>query len=116
MRMTLSYVLVTLIAAFVFEVLRYILFLLVPLPPVPWYVLLGVDIFLPVAVPLSRRLCLATGAYGQGITTSHGLSKSIKGEPKQSVKESRGVIGHENPLTKWFASAQFVLKLAQLLW
>lgn len=70
-RMTLSYVLVTLIAAFVFEVLRYILFLLVPLPPVPWYVLLGVDIFLLVAVPLIGGLF--------GIISTRRLIQRIRG-------------------------------------
>jgi NarL family two-component system sensor histidine kinase LiaS len=70
-KMTLSYVLVTLIAAFVFEVLRYVLFLLVPLPPVPWYVLLGVDIFLLVAVPLIGGLF--------GIISTRGLIQRIRG-------------------------------------
>ncbi len=68
-RMTLSYVLVTLIAAFVLEILRYILFLLVPLPPVPWYVLLGVDIFLLLVVPLIGGLF--------GVISTQGLVDRI---------------------------------------
>jgi two-component system, NarL family, sensor histidine kinase LiaS len=69
--MTRSYVLVTLIAAFVSEILHYVLYLLLPLPPVPWYILLGVDIFLLVFVPLTGALF--------GIISTQGLIQRIRG-------------------------------------
>lgn len=51
-QMTMSYVGLTLVSVCLLELLHYILSLLVALPPVPWYILLGVDIFLLIVVPL----------------------------------------------------------------
>lgn len=55
-QMTMSYVILTLVSVCVLEILRYMLFLLFSLPPIPWYVLLGVDLFLLVVVPLMGGL------------------------------------------------------------
>jgi MFS family permease len=44
------------LAGFLLEILRYILFLLFSLPPIPWYVLLGVDVFLLNSRSAHRRI------------------------------------------------------------
>lgn len=56
MQMTLSYIVITLAAVLFSEGLRYLLYLILPLPTVPVSVLLGVDLFLLMFVPLIGSL------------------------------------------------------------
>ncbi len=70
-QMTVSYILLTLISVAVLEFLHTALYLFIPLPPVPWYILGGVDLFLLIVVPLMGGLF--------GIVSTRRLLQRIQG-------------------------------------